>query len=44
MMFFAQVANEFRHVGSQIIFHAGESKRAKILFSKKFETSPATQS
>src|SRR2546423_1146759 len=40
MMVFAQVANEFRHVDSSIIFHAGESKRAKIFFGKKFETSP----
>ena len=40
MMFFAQVAHEFRHVDSAIIFHAGESKRAKIFFGEKFETSP----
>src|SRR5207253_6744974 len=40
MMFFTQVANEFRHVDFPIIFHAGESKRAKIFFGKKFETSP----
>src|SRR5690349_872043 len=39
-MFFAQVANEFRHIRSPIIFHGRESKRAKILSSKKFETSP----
>ena len=40
MMFLAQVAHEFRNVDAAIIFHAGESERAKIFFGEKFETAP----
>ncbi len=39
MMFFAQVAHEFRHVDAAIIFDAGESEGAKVFFGEKFETS-----
>ena len=37
MMFFAQVAHEFRHVDAAIIFDAGEGEGAKVFFGEKFE-------
>ena len=37
MMFFAQVAHEFRHVDAAIIFDASESEGAKVFFGEKFE-------
>ena len=38
MMFFAQLAREFRNIDATVVFDAGKSEGAEIFFGEKFKT------